>query len=164
MSLEIERKFLVRPKSWTPDETRGVRYRQGYLSTDPARVVRVRTAGSSAFITIKGPNTGIVRSEFEYAIPLADAEAMLDHLCAKPLIEKTRYRETIGGRLWEIDVFSGDNAGLMVAEVELPAADAPVVLPDWAGAEVSNDPRYFNSNLVQHPFSSWNADGDHARA
>jgi CYTH domain-containing protein len=164
MSLEIERKFLVRPGSWAPGETRGVRYRQGYLSNDPARVVRIRTAGPSAFITIKGPTSGTVRSEYEYDLPLADAEAMLEHLCAKPLIEKTRYRQTIGGRVWEIDVFAGDNAGLVVAEVELPAADAPVVLPDWVGAEVSNDPRYFNSNLVQHPFSSWTADGDNARA
>lgn len=155
MGREIERKFLVRPELWHPDPALGTRYRQGYLSTDPDRVVRVRTAGTRAFLTIKGLTRGVERAEFEYPIPFADAQAMLDTLCSRPLVEKTRYRQEVEGRLWEVDVFEGENAGLIVAEVELPAADAPLALPLWAGTEVSHDPRYFNSNLAVTPFSRW---------
>jgi adenylate cyclase len=162
MSIEIERKFLVETTRWHPDAARGVRYRQGYLSADPARVVRVRTAGTHGYLTIKGPTIGTVRPEYEYDIPVADADAMLDQLCIRPLIEKVRYRETVADRVWEIDVFEGDNAGLVVAEVELPDANAELTLPPWAGAEVSSDARYFNSNLVRNPFSRW-ADGDARR-
>lgn len=158
MSLEIERKFLV-TDAWHSDPSRGTRYRQGYLSTDPQRVVRVRTAGTKAFLTIKGLTVGTSRSEFEYPIPFADAESMLDQLCIRPLIEKVRYRETVGDHTWEIDVFEGDNRGLAVAEVELPAANASFEMPSWAGREVSDDPRYFNSNLAQHPFTRWNDNG-----
>lgn len=160
MPIEIERKFLVNTALWHPEPALGVRYRQGYLSTDPERVVRVRVAGTSGFLTIKGKTVGTERSEFEYAIPLADAEAMLDHLCLRPLIEKVRYRELAGGHTWEIDAFEGDNAGLIVAEIELPSTSATFDLPPWAGAEVSSDPRYFNSNLAAHPFSQWNDHGD----
>lgn len=163
MPIEIERKFLVDTTLWHPEPALGIRYRQGYLSTDPERVVRVRTAGAAGFLTVKGKTVGTERPEFEYAIPLADADAMLDRLCIRPLVEKVRYRELVGGRTWEIDVFEGENAGLVVAEVELPSATADVVLPSWAGAEVSNDTRYFNSNLAAHPFSRWNTNGD-ARA
>ena len=158
MPLEIERKFLV-TDAWQSDPSRGTRYRQGYLSTDPQRVVRVRTAGTKAFLTIKGLTVGTSRSEFEYPIPFADAESMLDQLCIRPLIEKVRYRETVGDHTWEIDVFEGDNRGLAVAEVELPAADVSFEMPSWAGREVSDDPRYFNSNLAQHPFTRWNDNG-----
>jgi len=163
VSLEIERKFLVNTSLWHPDPSRGIRYRQGYLSTDPARVVRVRTAGPAGFITVKGKTIDTVRSEYEYAIPLADADAMLDGLCLRPLIEKVRYREDVADLSWEVDVFEGDNAGLVVAEVELPDARAEVTLPPWAGKDVSADPRYFNSNLVRHPFTQWSTDGDIAR-
>jgi len=155
MAREIERKFLVDPGAWHPDPTRGVRFRQGYLSVDPARIVRVRRAGPGGALTVKGLTTGVERAEFEYAIPAADADAMLSTLCLRPLLEKTRYREPWGGRTWEIDVFEGENAGLIVAEVELGSPSEALQLPPWAGKEVSDDPRYFNSNLAQHPYSRW---------
>lgn len=155
MAREIERKFLVAPDQWSPGATAGVRIRQGYLSTDPARIVRVRAAGDRAFVTIKGATSGIERAEFEYPVPPADAEWMLDHLCQRPLIEKTRYRVPFDGRTWEVDVFAGENAGLIIAEIELPSADAHPNLPPWVGAEVSHDPRYFNAALVAHPYRTW---------
>jgi adenylate cyclase len=158
MGLEIERKFLVNRDAWRPDRSSGIRYRQGYLSTEPNRIVRVRTAGDEAFLTIKGMTHGIERLEFEYAIPVPDAIVMLDQLCSGPLIEKIRYRQTHAGRVWEIDEFAGVNAGLIVAEVEIPAASTIVELPPWVGREVSDDPRYFNANLVRHPFSEWDHD------
>jgi len=159
MAREIERKFLVDPGAWHPDPARGVRFRQGYLSVDPARIVRIRRAGPGSALTIKGLTTGVERAEFEYAIPAVDADAMLDTLCLRPLLEKTRYREPWGGRTWEIDVFEGENAGLVVAEIELASAADDVQLPPWAGKEVSDDPRYFNSNLAQHPFTRWRRGG-----
>jgi adenylate cyclase len=116
MPQEIEHKYLVRLDVWQPTE-QGVLYRQGYLSTVEERVVRVRIAGERAYLTIKGAAHDITRLEFEYAIPVADAATMLDLLCERPLIEKTRYRQSFGGKTWEIDVFHGDNAGLVVAEV-----------------------------------------------
>ena len=143
------------PGAWHPDPSRGVRFRQGYLSVDPARVVRVRRTGPGGALTVKGLTTGVERAEFEYAIPAADADTMLDTLCLHPLLEKTRYREPWGGRTWEIDVFEGENAGLIVAEVELASPSETLQLPPWAGKEVSDDPRYFNSNLAQHPYSRW---------
>ena len=155
MAREIERKFLVNPDEWRPDAARGIRIRQGYLSTDPARVVRVRTAGDRAFLTIKGRTEGIERDEFEYAIAMADAERMLARLCLQPSIDKHRYRVPFGGRVWEIDVFGGANAGLIVAEIELTSADDHPPLPPWIGQEVSADPRYFNANLIAHPYQSW---------
>ena len=160
MAREIERKFLVQRDAWMPDPSRATRIRQGYLSTDPARVVRVRTRGSKGYLTIKGPTLGIQRTELEYPIPLADADLMLDHFCVRPLVEKVRYVERVGPRTWEIDVFEGENDGLMLAEVELPSADTPFERPAWAGDDVSDDPRYFNSNLAQHPYSEWKPNGD----
>ena len=139
---------------WHPADA-GVLYRQGYLSSLKERVVRVRIAGAKAALTVKGLTIGVRRSEFEYAIPLEDAATMLDGLCERPLIEKTRHRESHGGHMWEIDVFHGDNDGLVVAEVELKSADERIELPPWVGEEVSNDPRYFNSNLIAHPFKTW---------
>jgi CYTH domain-containing protein len=153
MGTEIERKFLVRDAS-VVDGLTGTRYRQGYLSTDPERTVRVRRAGEQAFLTIKGLTQGATRSEFEYEIPGADGDALLG-LCEPPLIEKTRYRIDRGGLTWEVDVFEGANAGLVVAEVELPSEDAPFDVPDWAGDEVTADRRYLNANLVRRPFLSW---------
>ncbi|MES2304329.1 MAG: CYTH domain-containing protein [Gemmatimonadota bacterium] len=158
MAHEIERKFLIVPGAWRPDPARGMAVRQGYLSHDPARTVRVRVTGTQGFITIKGITRGISRLEFEYPIPVTDAEALLAKLCIRPLIEKRRYRELYGGWTWEIDVFEGENAGLIVAEVELPTELTTVTLPSWVGREVSDDPRYFNSNLARHPYSLWGSD------
>lgn len=154
MGKEIERKFLVKPGMWQASSS-GVTIRQGYLSSAKERVVRVRTKGEKAFITIKGITKGIARSEFEYTIPTADADAMLTNLCEQPLIEKTRYTEQYGDHVWEIDYFFGDNDGLIVAEVELTSENDKLVKPDWVGEEVSADPRYFNSNLIQNPYCNW---------
>jgi adenylate cyclase len=154
MGREIERKFLVQP-GWRPPATGGVHQRQGYLSVDPDRVVRVRRTSRRAWLTIKGRGRGIVRSEFEYPIPGVDAEAMLQSLCIGAVVEKTRYRIRHGGRVWEVDVFDGANAGLVVAEIELESPDAVPRLPHWVGEEVSSDPRYLVVNLAQHPFRAW---------
>ena len=117
--------------------------------------MRVRVAGTQAYLTIKGPTVGITRSEFEYPIPLTEAEAMLDTLCNGPLIEKTRHREEFAGRTWEVDVFHGDNDGLVVAEIELASETEEFVRPPWASREVSDDPRYFNNNLASNPYKNW---------
>jgi len=154
MPIEIERTFLVTGDSWRR-EAGGTLLRQGYLCTDPERTVRVRLAGEGATLTIKGKTEGISRAEFEYPIPAAEGAELLDRLCLRPLIEKTRYRLNHAGRVWEIDEFFGDNTGLVLAEVELESADAPLELPAWAGREVSDDPRYYNANLVQSPFTTW---------
>lgn len=154
MAVEIERKFLVAGDGWR-HLADGVPYRQGYLSSLKERVVRVRTAGPDAFLTIKGLTSGMSRLEFEYAIPLDDATRMLDTLCERPLISKTRYRIPFGGFIWEVDEFQDENEGLILAELELPTADTAFERPPWIGEEVSGDPRYFNANLVQHPFRTW---------
>ena len=154
MGQEIERKFLVKGTAWKA-QAAGTLYRQGYLSSVKERTVRVRIAGEKAFLTIKGLNKGVTRTEFEYPVPVDDAAAMLDGLCERPLIEKTRYVLPSGGYTWEIDEFHGDNDGLVVAEVELQRADDKPPLPEWAGEEVSSDARYFNSNLVKKPFKTW---------
>jgi len=154
MGEEIERKFLVTSDGWRKDAT-GTRFRQGFLSTDPERTVRVRAAGARGTLTIKGRTVGARRAEYEYEIALADAERMLDTLCKRPLIEKVRFELHAGRHTWEIDVFEGDNAGLVVAELELESEDEAFERPAWLGAEVTHDPRYFNSNLVQHPFKNW---------
>jgi CYTH domain-containing protein len=156
MAKEIERKFLVKSFEWKK-ETTGISYRQGYLSTVKERTVRVRTVGDKGFLTIKGITVGVSRSEFEYEIPTADANALLDNLCERPLIEKTRYKVVRGELTWEIDEFFGENKGLVVAEVELHDEHQVVDLPPWVGAEVSGDPRYFNSNLIKNPFTRWKA-------
>jgi adenylate cyclase len=150
--IEIERKFLVAP-SWQPRDP-GTLLVQGYLNSHPERTVRVRIAGERAQLTIKGANVGITRSEYEYPISLDDARELLA-MCERPLIEKRRHVEELGGKRWEIDVFLGDNAGLVVAEVELASVDEAFERPPWLAREVSDDPRYFNSNLIAHPFSRW---------
>ena len=154
MGEEIERKFLVSGELWR-ETAEGTRYRQGFLSTEPERTVRVRVAGPRGSITVKGKNIGARRAEFEYEIPVADAERMLDTLCKRPLIEKVRYTLAIGPHTWEIDVFEGDNAALVVAEIELSREDEAFERPDWVGNEVTDDPRYFNSNLVANPYRTW---------
>lgn len=154
MSVEIERKFLVPGSGWKQG-ARGLRYRQGYLSADPGRSVRVRIAGDAAWLTIKGEATGYTRVEYEYPIPLADAERLLDTLCLRPLIEKTRYQLRYGGHQWDVDEFHGDNDGLVMAEIELASEQEDFARPPWLGMEVSDDPRYFNVSLARHPYKDW---------
>jgi adenylate cyclase len=151
MAAEIERKFLVIGDAWQPD-SEGVKITQGYLSRDPDRTLRVRIAGERAWLTVKGRSKGITRAEFEYEVPLADAREMLN-LCLPGMIAKTRHRVPHAGHVWEVDVFHGENAGLVLAEVELADETDSPELPPWLGAEVSADPRYFNSCLagVPHP-------------
>jgi CYTH domain-containing protein len=157
VAIEIEHKYLVDTALWRPAGA-GTLYRQGYLSSAKERIVRVRVAGEQAFLTVKGITEGVSRLEFEYPIPLGDAVTMLERLCEQPLIEKTRYRETFAGRVWEIDVFHGDNDGLVIAEVEVADAADEIVRPRWAKEEVSLDPRYFNNNLAVNPFKNWRSD------
>ena len=154
MGTEIERKFLLRDESWRAGAT-GTMYRQGYLNSAKERTVRVRTVGDKAFLTIKGVTVGATRAEYEYPIPFDDCNAMLDTLAEKPLIEKKRYKIRRGDLVWEIDEFFGDNKGLIVAEVELESEEQVFDKPTWLGDEVSGDPRYFNSNLIKHPFTRW---------
>ncbi len=154
MAQEIERKFLVSSDAWR-ELASGTNYRQGYLSTVKERTVRVRTIDDKGYLTIKGITVGATRAEYEYEIPADEANELLDNLCERPLIEKTRYKISHGGLTWEVDEFAGDNQGLIVAEVELTAEDQEVALPDWAGEEVTGDPRYFNSNLIANPYSTW---------
>ena len=157
MGVEIERKFLLRGDGWRNEGT-AVLLRQGYLSSQRERVVRVRIEGAQAMLTIKGRSVGASRGEWEYPIPLADAEELLDGLCEQPLVEKYRRRIDFAGMVWEVDEFLGVNAGLVVAEIELTAEDQPFAKPDWVGAEVTDDVRYFNANLIKHPFSQWTKD------
>lgn len=153
MAVEIERKFLVQGDAWRLG-AQGVRYVQGYLNRDKARTVRVRIAGTQGFLTVKGESVGATRAEFEYPIPLADAQALLP-LCEGPLIDKTRYAIAVGATLWEVDEFAADNAGLVLAEVELPSEAAAFERPSWLGMEVTHDARYFNSSLSRHPYGHW---------
>jgi CYTH domain-containing protein len=157
MGTEIERKFLVTGDGWRAG-ARGEQYRQGYLSTSPGRTVRVRVAGERAYLTIKGARAGLRRAEFEYEIPPDDAEALLAELCEGPIIDKVRYRVAHGGLTWEVDEFAGENAGLIVAEVELLTEDQAIALPAWVGQEVSEDYRYTNAYLSQHPYRRWGLD------
>jgi len=153
MGTEIERKFLVKEGPWR--EAAAETYRQGYLSTVKERTVRVRTINDKGYLTVKGITVGASRLEFEYEIPVADAGELLDNLCEKPLIEKQRYKLDHGGLTWEIDVFFGDNEGLIVAEVELQSEDQVFERPDWVADEVTSDPRYYNANLISNPYSNW---------
>lgn len=154
MGKEIERKFLVTGEEWK-GLAEGVRYRQGYLSSAIERTVRVRTVGERAFLTVKGPTRGVTRLEFEYPIPYEDCVAMLDELAEKPVIDKVRRKIAFAGHVWEVDEFFGENAGLVVAEVELQSEGEPFEKPAWVGQEVSGDPRYYNSSLIAHPYSEW---------
>ncbi|MCG8508215.1 MAG: CYTH domain-containing protein [Rhodospirillales bacterium] len=154
MAKEIERKFLVAGEAWR-ELASGTVYRQGYLSTVKERTVRVRTIDDKAYLTIKGATVGATRAEYEYEIPAADADEMLDDLCEKPIIEKTRYKIPHEGFTWEVDEFAGVNAGLVVAEIELADEAQAFSKPDWIGEEVSDDPRYFNANLIADPYTSW---------
>ena len=154
MAKEIERKFLVKGDAWRA-LAKGTTYRQGYLNSAKERTVRVRTAEDKAFLTIKGLTLGATRAEYEYEIPFDEGKAMLDALAEKPLIEKKRYKIPAGGLTWEIDEFLGDNAGLIVAEVELKSEDQAFERPVWLGDEVTGDTRYYNANLIKKPFTRW---------
>lgn len=153
MPHEIERKFLVDTSLWQPTSP-GTVLRQGYLSSEPERTVRVRLHGDQGKLTIKGKTTGVTRSEFEYDIPAEHATALLE-LCERPWIDKVRHRVPHEGKTWEVDVFHGDNEGLILAELELASEDESFSLPPWATQEVSHDPRYYNANLIKHPFRTW---------
>jgi adenylate cyclase len=155
MPLEIERKFLVVGNAWRSPEPPGTRFRQGYLSLDPERTVRVRLAGPRGWLTIKGPGAGATRLEYEYPIPVQHAVELLECLCIQPLIEKTRYRVEHAGLVWEVDEFEADNAGLVLAEIELSDPDQSIVLPEWVGEEVTGDTRYYNASLVSNPCRAW---------
>lgn len=157
MSVEIERKFLVVGDAWRALGTPTL-IRQGYLSSHPDRVVRVRIEGERGSLTIKGRTQGITRGEWEYEIPLDEADALLNNLCERPLIEKTRTRIDSDGLTWEVDDFLGDNAGLVVAEIELQSETQTFRRPAWLGQEVSDDARYFNANLLRHPYKMWQQD------
>ena len=152
MAKEIERKFLLKKDYWPHDNC--TRYRQGYLCRLKERTVRVRVAGDKGYLTIKGASDGASRSEFEYDIPLQDAEMLLD-LCEQPLIEKNRYKVVLGDLTWEIDEFFGENQGLVIIEVELESEDQEYAKPDWVGEEVTSDPRYYNANLITNPYLKW---------
>ena len=155
MGNEIERKFLVRDEGWRAEVVRTTPMKQGYLCNDPRVTVRVRVAGDRAWLTLKGATQGISRSEFEYPVPVAEAEAMLSELALPGVVEKTRHLVRHEGWDWEVDVFEGANAGLVLAEVELKRADDRPPIPPWAGREVSGDQRYFNAWLAAHPFGGW---------
>ena len=154
MGIEIERKFLLSSEAWR-ELGEPVLLRQGYLSSNADRVVRVRTEGDKGTITIKGRSSGAARGEWEYDIPLQDANELLERLSEKPLIEKYRRRIAFAGNVWEVDEFFGENAGLAFAEIELESEDQAFEKPAWIGDEVTDDRRYYNSSLVTLPFSKW---------
>lgn len=153
MGKEIEHKFLVKSDDWKTTSTKGVLYSQGYISFNPA--VRVRIAGEIGYLTLKSKMTGITRQEFEYEIPVDNAKEMLATLTKGDIIEKKRYLCVVAGKTWEIDVFSGKNEGLVVAEIELESEDEPFEIPAWVGECVTHDRRYLNSSLSQNPFYNW---------
>lgn len=155
MAKEIERKFLILNDDWKVAADQGSYLSQGYLNDAVSASVRVRVSGDKAYLNIKSATLGVSRSEYEYEIPRSDALEILQNLCTKPLIEKTRYHVHHGDHLWEVDVFHGDNEGLVVAEIELGHEDEHFDKPNWAGDEVSHDPRYYNVCMVKHPFKDW---------
>jgi adenylate cyclase len=153
MNMEIERKFLVVGEGWKVSAGAGIACKQGYLVSDEQKTVRVRILGDRGYLTVKGASDGISRMEFEYEIDYPDAAYMM--LLCGSAVEKIRYRVRYGGLVWEVDVFSGANQGLVMAEVELESEDQVVALPEWIGEEVSDDPRYYNACLARRPFSTW---------
>lgn len=153
MAKEIERKFLV-DTGKLPTLPKGHIMKQGYVPTQGI-TVRARISNDQAFLTLKGRETGLSRSEFEYPIPVKDAQQILDELCSHPLIEKIRYLIPYGDHTWELDIFEGDNQGLVVAEIELGSEDESFLKPEWITEEVSHDTRYRNLNLIAHPFCRW---------
>ncbi len=154
MGTEIERKYLLKDLSWKQG-AEGILYSQGYLSTTRKRTVRVRTIGERGYLTIKSSPVKGVRPEYEYEIPFQDAREMLDIMCQRPIIEKVRYKIAYNGFIWEVDEFLHENSGLILAEIELEYSGQQYALPPWIGSEVTDDPRYCNSNLSRRPFSKW---------
>nr|VFK54284.1 MAG: adenylate cyclase [Candidatus Kentron sp. TUN]VFK56264.1 MAG: adenylate cyclase [Candidatus Kentron sp. TUN] len=155
MPTEIERKFLIRNDDWRQQASKGTRYRQGYFPNSKTCSVRVRIAGDKATLNIKGATLNVSREEYEYSIPQNDAEEMLTQFCERPFIEKTRYLVENGNHVWEIDVFEGENTGLIVAEIELSHEDEEFELPSWVGRDVSHETRYYNVCLREHPYKDW---------
>ena len=155
MGTEIERKFLVVNDLWRKEASAGTHYLQGYFTTNDTCSIRVRIAGDSADLNIKSATLGIFRAEYNYPIPVKDAKEMIQNLCIHPLIEKIRYFVPHNKNIWEVDVFSGENDGLVVAEIELDSVEQSFTKPDWVGKEVSDDPRYYNVCLVEHPYKDW---------
>jgi adenylate cyclase len=155
MATEIERKFLVVNDDWRNQADAGEQYKQGYLVSSKQSSVRVRLEGEKAKLNIKSATLDIRRAEYEYDIPVSDANEMLDNLCDKPFIQKKRYHVKHADHMWEVDVFAGENDGLIVAEIELQDENEIFSKPDWAGEEVSDDPRYYNVSLVKHPYQDW---------
>jgi adenylate cyclase len=153
MAKEIERKFLIDINKWDWSGT-PVEMVQAYLVIQPDKIVRVRIAADKAFLTIKGNQSGITRDEFEYEIPVVDAQELLK-MCLYNPVEKTRYVSEIEGKIWEIDIFKGMNNGLFVAEIELDSEEEEVNLPHWITEEVSSNEKYYNFNLSVNPFSTW---------
>ncbi len=158
MAIEIEHKFLLANETWREQISHSVIYKQGYLTSQATSSIRVRISDKQAWLNIKSATIGTQRSEYEYEIPLSDAHEILDSLCSKPVIEKTRHLVTHENHQWEIDEFTGENAGLIVAEIELKMADETFAKPDWLGEEVTQDVRYYNNNLAQIPYSQWRDD------
>lgn len=154
MAKEIEKKFLIADNSWR-GLGEGIFYCQGYLNSEKGRTVRIRTFGDRGVLTIKGPDEGGVKLEYEYDIPIGDAREMLERLCHRPLIEKVRHRILFAGFTWEIDEFKGENTGLLMAEIELDFVGQEFEKPPWIGREVTGDARYYNANLVHNPYSNW---------
>lgn len=155
MAIEIERKFLLANDSWRTAVFKSINYRQGYLNSDANSSVRIRVSDDTAKINIKSATIGSQRSEYEYDIPAEDAHELLSTLCHQPLVEKVRHLVSIGKHTWEIDEFSGDNQGLIVAEIELSAVDEDFTKPDWVGLDVTEELRYYNNQLSKYPYSKW---------
>jgi adenylate cyclase len=155
MTIEVEHKFLIANDNWRKHITKSIKYRQGYLSSLATNSIRVRISDDHAWLNIKSATIGTYRHEYEYEIPLSDANEILNNLCKKPLIEKTRHFVTHDTNIWEIDEFEGENKGLIVAEIELSEIGQPFSKPDWLGKEVTYDLRYYNNNLASHPYSEW---------
>lgn len=155
MPQEIERKFLVINEAWRTAVTRTAPMRQGYLASDPSCSMRVRVSGDEAYLNIKSATLGIARHEFEYPIPVDEARTLLGLFCQGRSLDKVRYYVPNGPDLWEIDVFEGSNDGLIVAEIELASVDQAFERPNWVGAEISHDTRYYNVCLIDHPYSRW---------
>lgn len=154
MAVEIERKFLI-DQTKLPSLGKGCKLRQGYIETAPGNVVRIRTSDETAYLTIKGKTEGFSRLEYEYEIPFADALEMLDKLCNKPIISKTRHLIVVGGKTWELDVFDEENKGLFLAEIELESEEEQFEMPEWATREVSDLKYYRNNFLAVTPYSTW---------
>jgi adenylate cyclase len=155
MAIEIEHKFLLANDDWRKATQKSIKYKQGYLSSQPTSSIRIRISDKQAWLNIKSATIGTQRLEFEYEIPLPDAEEIIAILCGKPLIEKTRHFVPIDDNIWEIDEFEGDNLGLIVAEIELSKAGQRFTRPHWLGEEVTHDLRYYNNNLAVNPYKNW---------